>query len=148
MWQVLWQISSNLQFSVHDPPVKHNTPQKHDNHRAGTKEPGVFFYKHRNLMTTAQKQKSANQNKTQLWIIQSYSLKKIQSWMRHLDEWWEEIGLFWTFLHLHEHRGNAAELGGLCGSVTDMSVVRGIFLVSCYDGSTRRNLVFKTHISS
>lgn len=54
------------------------------------------------------------------------------------------FGLFFIFMNT----GNAAELGGLCGSVTDMSVVRGIFLVSCYDGFTRRNLVFKTHIST
>lgn len=26
------------------PTIQHNTPQKHDNHQAGTKEPGVFFY--------------------------------------------------------------------------------------------------------
>lgn len=58
------------------PTSQHNTPQKHDNHQAGTKEPGEFFYKNCSSKASTGFQKSANQNKTYLWIIQSCSLKR------------------------------------------------------------------------
>lgn len=54
------------------------------------------------------------------------------------------FGLFFIFMNTEETPLSSEGFG----VQLDMSVVRGIFLVSCYDGFTRRNLVFKTHIST
>lgn len=53
----VWQISSNLWFSV-------NTPQKHDNHHTGMKdvELGVFLWEQKNLIPTAQKPQQASRS--------------------------------------------------------------------------------------